>query len=136
MVTAAKTVSQVVTHIGIAFAITYGVTGSVVIGGLALLVEPLINVALLPLHERLWKALRARATATSERYAAVAGEKISQTLMHMSVAFLIMYWLTGSAALGGVAALLEPVCNVLLLPLHDRFWESLRTRFEPAVAAA
>lgn len=54
----------------------------------------------------------------------------SQIGMHMGVAFGLMYALTGSVAYGGVAAILEPVCNVMLLPLHDRLWEKIRRRIE------
>jgi uncharacterized membrane protein len=48
--------------------------------------------------------------------------------MHMGVAFSVMYFATGSLAFGGMAAVLEPVCNVLLLPVHDRFWNNLELR--------
>jgi uncharacterized membrane protein len=122
----------VVTHIAIGFAIAYGVTGSVLLGGLALLAEPVINVLLLPLHERLWEHMRERVTAQRLRYAVLAGEKLSQTAMHMLLAFGVMGWATGSMAIGGLAAVLEPVCNVVLLPLHDRAWEVLRAKWEPA----
>ena len=57
-----------------------------------------------------------------------AGQTISQVALHMSVAFGVMYALTGSVAFGGVAALIEPICNVALLPLHDRVWERIRRR--------
>ncbi|MDY0273270.1 MAG: DUF2061 domain-containing protein [Advenella sp.] len=55
-------------------------------------------------------------------------EKISQTLLHMSVAFTVTFIFTGSVSIGGIAALVEPVCNVLLLPLHDRVWKKIRRR--------
>ncbi|GAA4405263.1 hypothetical protein GCM10011450_02820 [Advenella faeciporci] len=55
-------------------------------------------------------------------------EKISQTLLHMSVAFTVTFVFTGSVSVGGLAALVEPVCNVLLLPLHDRAWKRIRMR--------
>lgn len=55
-------------------------------------------------------------------------EKISQTLLHMSVAFSVAFVFTGSLSVGGLAALVEPVCNVLLLPLHDRTWKKIRMR--------
>lgn len=55
-------------------------------------------------------------------------QKTSQVGLHMSVAFGITYAFTGSLATGGLAAILEPVCNVVLLPLHDRFWAKLRTQ--------
>ncbi|NYT84877.1 DUF2061 domain-containing protein [Pollutimonas harenae] len=55
-------------------------------------------------------------------------QKTSQVTLHMSVAFGVTYAFTGSLATGGLAAVLEPICNVLLLPLHDRLWNKLRTQ--------
>lgn len=123
MVIAAKKASQVVAHMAIAFAIAYAVTGSVVFGGLAIIIEPLINVSLLPLHEKAWAAIRAHAIDNRDHYLRLAGEKLSQTALHMSVAFAVIYFATDSLAFGGMAAVLEPVCNVLLLPIHDRLWD-------------
>jgi uncharacterized membrane protein len=136
MVIAAKKTSQVVTHMTIAFAIAYAVTGSVVFGGLAIIIEPVINVLLLPLHERAWAAVRAKAKSEHDRYVKIAAEKLSQTIMHMGVAFAVMYGATGSLAFGGLAAVLEPVCNVLLLPIHDRFWDKLGLRMNGRVGVA
>lgn len=133
MVIAAKKVSQVGTHMAIAFAVMYAFTGSLVFGGLAVLVEPVINVLLLPYHQRLWGGIRARAEA---RTLAFAGEKLSQTAMHMAVAFAVMFWATGSAAFGGLAAVLEPVLNVALMPWHDRLWERLEMAGRPSVRLA
>lgn len=48
--------------------------------------------------------------------------------LHMVVAFGVMYAVTGSLAFGGVAAVIEPVVNVVLLPLHERAWLLLRRR--------
>lgn len=135
MVVAKKT-SQVIAHMTIAFAIAYAVTGSIVFGGLAIVIEPIINVLLLPLHEKAWAAIRARAVGGRDRYLRIAAEKLSQTFLHMGVAFTVMYVATGSLAFGGMAAILEPVCNVLLLPLHDRFWSKLELRFNGGAHAA
>ena len=55
-----------------------------------------------------------------------AGQTLSQVVLHMSVACGVMYAMTGSLALGGIAALIEPICNVALLPLHDRIWSKIR----------
>lgn len=55
-------------------------------------------------------------------------QKTSQVALHMSVAFGVTYAFTGSLATGGLAAILEPICNVLLLPLHDRLWGKLRSQ--------
>lgn len=129
MVTAAKTLSQVVTHMSIAFGVTWAMTGSAALGGVAALVEPMVNVALLPLHERAWKRLRSSiARFKSNAMIARLAEKISQTALHTGVAFGVMFVASGSLALGGMAALLEPVINVLVLPYHDRAWERVRAR--------
>lgn len=121
---AAKKISQVAVHMTVAFAIMFAMTGSVVMGGLAVIIEPVINVALLPYHERFWA--RVRAGAHARRALLIAAEKASQTSLHMGVAFAVMYGSTGSLAFGGVAATLEPVLNVILLPLHDRLWDKLQ----------
>ena len=55
-------------------------------------------------------------------------QKTSQVLLHMAVAFAVTYGFTGALAVGGLAAVVEPVCNVLILPLHDRIWARLRSR--------
>lgn len=55
-------------------------------------------------------------------------QKTSQVLLHMTVAFAVTYGFTGSLAVGGLAAVIEPICNVLVLPLHDRFWTRLKAR--------
>ncbi|WP_293778525.1 DUF2061 domain-containing protein [uncultured Oxalicibacterium sp.] len=59
-----------------------------------------------------------------------AARTVSQVGMHMSVAFAVMYVFTGSLALGGVAAVVEPICNVALMPLHDKLWERIKERVE------
>lgn len=60
----------------------------------------------------------------------IAARAASQVVVHMSVAFLIMFAFTGSATFGGLAALLEPICVVGILPLHDRLWDALEARLE------
>ncbi|PLC54579.1 hypothetical protein CR155_07365 [Pollutimonas nitritireducens] len=55
----------------------------------------------------------------------IVAQKTSQVMLHMSVAFGVTYAFTGSLATGGMAAVLEPICNVLLLPLHDRLWSKV-----------
>ena len=125
MISAAKRLSQVATHLGIAYVLAYALTGSAAVSGMAVLVEPVINVLLLPFHEAAWEKWRRSARNGLPHYMTVVAEKLSQTCMHAGVAFSVIYVATGSAAMGGIAAMLEPVCNVLVLPLHDRLWASL-----------
>jgi uncharacterized membrane protein len=117
--------SQVIIHLAIGFAIAYAVTGSAALGGLAVLIEPVLNVLLVPFHERAWHH-KLRGATGQRRYLMLTLEKISLTAMHMVVAFMVMYFATGSAAFGGLAAVLEPICNVILMPLHDRVWDNVQ----------
>lgn len=59
-----------------------------------------------------------------------AAKTTSQILVHMGVAFATMYIVTGSMAFGGLAAVLEPICNVIVMPLHDRAWVYICQRLE------
>lgn len=42
--------------------------------------------------------------------------------VHMAVAFGVGYALTGSAAVGGALALVEPLVNTVAYYLHERAW--------------
>jgi uncharacterized membrane protein len=48
-------------------------------------------------------------------------------IVHFTVAFSIAYLLTGSVAIAGALALLEPVANTVAFLLHERAW----ARFTP-----
>lgn len=73
MVTAAKTTSQLGMHMGVAFGIMYVFTGSLALGGVAAIIEPIVNVALLPLHDKLWERIRAKVEARKANAAMHAG---------------------------------------------------------------
>jgi uncharacterized membrane protein len=59
-----------------------------------------------------------------------AAKTTSQIVMHMSVAFGVMYAVTGSIAFGGIAAIIEPICVVTIMPLHEKLWERIRRKVE------
>ncbi|KRB94188.1 DUF2061 domain-containing protein [Noviherbaspirillum sp. Root189] len=65
-----------------------------------------------------------------------AARTVSQIVVHMAVAFVTLYVVTGSIAFGGLAAILEPICNVIVLPLHDKLWERIRKRVDEGEANA
>jgi uncharacterized membrane protein len=48
-------------------------------------------------------------------------------IVHFGVAFSVAYLLTGSAAIAGALALLEPLANTVAYLLHERAW----ARFTP-----
>lgn len=49
-------------------------------------------------------------------------------LVHVSVAFTVVYLLTGDALAGGVVALIEPACNTLAYHFHEKVWAAVRRR--------
>ncbi|RRQ21161.1 DUF2061 domain-containing protein [Thiohalobacter thiocyanaticus] len=47
---------------------------------------------------------------------------LSFAAVHFSVAFSVGYLMTGSLAVGGTIALVEPLANTLAYHLHERVW--------------
>lgn len=56
--TITKTMSFAVVHFSVAFSLTYAITGSLALGGLIAIVEPLFNTAAFYIHERIWIKLQ------------------------------------------------------------------------------
>lgn len=50
---------------------------------------------------------------------------LSFGVLHMVVAFAVTWLLTGSAAVGGLVTLIEPLCNTIAYHWHEKAW----TRF-------
>lgn len=48
--------------------------------------------------------------------------------VHFTVAFTVGYLLTGSIAVGGTVALVEPLCNTFAYHLHEKVWAWLGRR--------
>lgn len=53
---------------------------------------------------------------------------LSFAAVHMSVAFGVGYLMTGSIAVGGALALVEPAVNTVAYFFHERIWSSLEHR--------
>lgn len=43
-------------------------------------------------------------------------------VMHISVAFLVVWAMTGDWRIGGAAALVEPMVNTVAFYFHERIW--------------
>jgi uncharacterized membrane protein len=52
---------------------------------------------------------------------------ITFTAMHISIAFTVVYLMTGSVMVGGAVALIEPLCNSVGYFFHERIWERVRS---------
>ena len=50
---------------------------------------------------------------------------LSFAAMHFSVAFTVGYLMTGSVAVGGAIALVEPACNTVAYFFHEKFWQQM-----------
>ena len=59
---------------------------------------------------------------------------ITFTLMHFCIAFSVTYALTGSLAVGGLVAAIEPLCNSVGFYFHEKIWQRLEKR--PAAGQA
>ena len=47
----------------------------------------------------------------------------SFAVVHFLVAFSVGYLMTGSIAIGGAIAVVEPLCNTVAYYLHEKIWE-------------
>ncbi len=56
-----KTISFGIVHFTVAFGVVFVLTGSLVIGGLVALVEPMVNTVAYHFHEKAWERIRSRA---------------------------------------------------------------------------
>ncbi len=47
---------------------------------------------------------------------------LSFGLMHVSVAFVVVYLMTGDWLTGGLVALVEPCVNTVAFHIHEKLW--------------
>lgn len=53
---------------------------------------------------------------------------LSFTCMHFVIAFTVTYLLTGSIAVGGLVALVEPLCNSVGFYFHEKAWNYFKLK--------
>ncbi|WP_341708633.1 DUF2061 domain-containing protein [Halopseudomonas sp.] len=53
---------------------------------------------------------------------------ITFACMHFSIAFGVVYLLTGSIMIGGAVALVEPAINTVAFYFHEKLWNRLERR--------
>lgn len=51
---------------------------------------------------------------------------ISFAVMHFSVAFGVVWLLTGDFLIGGLVAMVEPAVNTVAYYFHERIWQKLK----------
>lgn len=55
---------------------------------------------------------------------------VTFAVVHFAVAFSVAYVLTGSIAISGAVALVEPLCNTIAYHFHEKVWDRVRRRQE------
>jgi len=53
---------------------------------------------------------------------------VTFTLMHFCIAFSVTYALTGSIAVSGLLAAVEPLCNSVGFYFHEKIWQRFERR--------
>lgn len=48
--------------------------------------------------------------------------------VHLTVAFTVGYWLTGSLEIAGLITLIEPCANAVAFFFHEKVWKHVQAR--------
>ncbi|WP_407332160.1 DUF2061 domain-containing protein [Enterovibrio sp. 27052020O] len=114
-----KTMSFAAIHFTVAFTVAYLLTGDILIGSLIAMVEPMVNTVAFYFHEKAWDSSRLKRTMNNN-----PGRKTASfAVVHFSVAFGVVYLLTGDILIGSVMAMIEPCINTMAYYLHERVWQ-------------
>ena len=49
-------------------------------------------------------------------------------VMHLSIAFAVVYAMTGSLLMGGAVAIVEPAVNTVAFHFHEKIWKQIEQR--------
>lgn len=123
----AKSATFGVIHLGIAFGVTFTLTGELLAAGLVALLEPIANTVAFGFFDRRWEQ-------------AGMGSGWIKSLVfggiHMLIAFAVTYVLTGHLLAATAQTLVEPVLNVVALVFFERWWQRSFGRNVSAAAPA
>jgi len=113
-----KTLTFAAIHFTIAFTVAYVLTGDILIGSLIAMVEPTVNSVAFYFHERIWY----KSSALQKLAQSAKVKTTSFAVVHFSVAFGVVYLMTGDALVGGVMAAIEPTINTFAYYFHEKVW--------------
>jgi uncharacterized membrane protein len=117
---AGKTGSFAVVHLAIAVSLGYLFTGSLVLAGLISLIEPALNTAAHAVFDRWWT--RRHGEGPALRKTAIFA------VIHFVNAVAVVWAVTGSVAVAGALALIEPLANAVALHAFDRWWAQAKRK--------
>lgn len=113
-----KTLTFASLHFTIAFTVAFLLTGDIIIVSLIAMIEPSVNTVAFYFHERIWQ--QSKFLTTFSRSAKV--KTTSFAAVHFSVAFGVVYLLTGDLLVGGIVAAIEPTINTFAYYFHEKVW--------------
>ena len=113
-----KTITFATIHFTIAFTVAYLLTGDILIGSLIAMIEPSVNTVAFYIHERVWS--QSKLLSNLSRSAKI--KTTSFAVVHFSVAFGVVYLMTGDAFVGGIMAAIEPSINTVAYYFHEKAW--------------
>ncbi|MEX0335997.1 DUF2061 domain-containing protein [Vibrio tubiashii] len=113
-----KTITFAAIHFTIAFTVAYLLTGDILIGSLIAMIEPSVNTVAFYIHERVWS--KSKLLSNLSRSAKI--KTTSFAVVHFSVAFGVVYLMTGDAFVGGIMAAIEPSINTVAYYFHEKVW--------------
>lgn len=113
-----KTLTFASLHFTIAFTVAFLLTGDIIIVSLIAMIEPSVNTVVFYFHERIWQ--QSKFLTTFSRSAKV--KTTSFAAVHFSVAFGVVYLLTGDLLVGGIMAAIEPTINTFAYYFHEKVW--------------
>ncbi|MDC5804224.1 DUF2061 domain-containing protein [Vibrio europaeus] len=113
-----KTITFATIHFTIAFTVAYLLTGDILIGSLIAMIEPSVNTVAFYIHERVWS--KSKLLSNLSRSAKI--KTTSFAVVHFSVAFGVVYLMTGDAFVGGIMAAIEPSINTVAYYFHEKVW--------------
>jgi uncharacterized membrane protein len=122
-----KTGSFAVVHVTIAIALGYLLTGSFVLAGMITLIEPAFNTLAHALFDGWW--VRRHGEAPALRKTAWFA------VIHFTNAVAVAWVVTGSLAIAGALALMEPLVNGVALLAFDRWWSRPKAGVRPVAIA-
>ena len=113
-----KTLTFASLHFTIAFTVAYVLTGDLLIGSMIAMLEPSVNTVAFYFHELIWsKALALKTLAKNAKI-----KTTSFAIVHFSVAFSVVFLITGDVFVGGIMATIEPIINTFAYYLHEKQW--------------
>ena len=109
-----KTLAFGCVHVGVAVAVGWALTGSFVLAGLLALVEPALNTVAYHFFDRGW-ARHGHGGPSVLKVSAFGA-------LHLLIAVTVGWALTGSLAIAGALAFIEPAANSVALYVFERWW--------------